>query len=405
MNPPEENNPNPPTLSAPTSAPEPSLVNGDSVPKTVISPTQSLPVEEQAELPVAAHMAGPPPAAKPLRHPNPDAAFAAPPALTPSPSPLPNTLPPELLHQPVAESQLVDGGSITKTVVAPTQPAPLMDMTENTDDVVDQPHLTSVAQPVSPPPPVTTPIAGSDQSGNFAVSPANSVPSALPPGNVPILTQSQILATVKPERDLKKFIKPAIQTGVGLVFIGIILAILVATNIIGLGKLKSITYDNAKGDTYKLKFYSKYSTKDISGSESPAGEDGLKMLVSKTSYADKYPITLIIQGAGLNSSSDTSYNGLKDCGSAKKAFEVEIKSLEQTVNVCSVEFGGLKDVMYIGVFKDENKAHVFWIMPDADFKSVQSDPKKAAELITKTSLKEYQDDLQEILSSIEPVKK
>lgn len=328
MNPQDQQNPNPLPANAPeapvSAAPTgPAVMNGSELPKTVIAPTQAPPQEAPADLPVAAHMEGPPPAQTTPPPSNPNAAFSS---------------------QPVA------------------------------------------------PAPTPTPAFG---------LPA---PQA---GATPVITQSDMMAAATPKRRLKK---PLIIGGGVFAAAVVAVAVLTFTGILSLpfigGNLKSVTYDNGLGNTYKLKFFADHDIKSANDTSSSDifSEDGQKALISKAGGSYKHGVALSIYSEEINDSDKEDINKLKDCNLSgySKAFEASNKHVGK-IAMCSIELFGddYKDLLYIGVFEHNGKAHGVIIASDVD-SSTSSNDDEAKKLAQDASLADHQNDLKKILASINP---
>lgn len=328
VNPTPENTPE-----TPVSPPQPEAtqaVSGSEVPKTVIEPTQAPPAasDPTADLPVAAHMEGPPPQTTPSGPANPDAAFATTPAAQPE--------------------------AVATPPVDPNQP-----------------------QPASP-----------------------------APAGTPVMSQSDVMAAAKPGR---KFKMPLLIGG------GVFAAAIVTVVALGLtgvlalpflgGNLKSVTYDNGDGNTYKVKFFKEHEVKSADGSSmSLAASGDQKFLESKPVGEDKYGIVLAIGSEEVTDADKGEVENFKSCTGEgyQKAFDVDTKKFGK-VNMCSISFFGdeYKDMVYIGVGEQNGKFHLISVASAVDSSSAGSmdDIKKLAE---EASIAKRQADIKKIIASIDP---
>lgn len=312
----------------PQTPPQPSVpptVSGAELPKTVIEPTQAPPAaaDPTADLPVAAHMEGPPPqTAAPSTPANPDAAFAAAPQTMATPP------------------------------VDPTQAA---------------------ANP------------------------------ALPPAS-PIMTQSDMLAATQPKRNRKK---PLIIGG-GVLAVALVAVVALAfMNVISVpfigGNLKTVTYDNGEGNTYKLKFL-KDHTIETDDNMAFSTSSSQKYLKSKPFGDNKYGLVVGVASEEVGSEDEQEVEQLKTCSGDGYgvALEVDTKKLGK-VTLCNITFLGddYKDLVYIGVFEHEGKFHAVAVAPDVDSSSVAT-AEEAKKLAEEASLKKYESEIKKIVASINP---
>jgi hypothetical protein len=187
------------------------------------------------------------------------------------------------------------------------------------------------------------------------------------------MSASQMGLSQPKDKFLDFNVKKLVIKGVmALVLIGIIFTGLVFANIFAGSEFNSISYDNANGENYNLKFYSKHSSKNT--------KSGTKQLVSKVSKDGKFPVNLSIAG-GKNGLSG--YDRLKDCASFSKVFDVQNNNLNQKISVCNAIDGNVsgqssKGTVYIAGFTHNDKVHIVTISQDyADIdKSSQSGAKE-----------------------------
>jgi hypothetical protein len=184
---------------------------------------------------------------------------------------------------------------------------------------------------------------------------------------------------------------------VGASILLVVLIALYATNIIGFGTFKSITYKNGRGDTYQLKFYSKYATESTTNKTT---DETMKTLVSKVSVDGKFPIFLMAYSEDGNN-----MRGYKDCSNFAKAFEVDNEIIDETIAVCHytdklVEGESFKDKLYIAAFYDNEKTHIILIGQDVTKLDNPKNQKEAKEELNKFGMETYREDIETILSSI-----
>lgn len=166
-------------------------------------------------------------------------------------------------------------------------------------------------------------------------------------------------------------------------------AVLSATNVIALTRFKTVDYTNAAGTQFKLKFYSKHSTKILAS--------GSKSLISEVSNDGKFPVTLSIV-----TRQQSSYAKVKGCSGSgfSKEFDVQNSYLNQTISVCSVSAGaGNPRGVYVAGVLYNNHTDIITI--SQDLSSLDLTSKTAAQqALLKFGLDVYQDDIKTILSSL-----
>lgn len=196
-----------------------------------------------------------------------------------------------------------------------------------------------------------------------------------------------------------------------------VIAALIYVNIIPLNKFKTVIYDNGKGNTYSLKFYSRYLIKNVNESTRTGTEPdtsnsispGLEELVSKVWVNGKYPLVLWLESNPSTNQNDKAF--IKDdCSlhNLKKAFEAHINYIERDVGVCSIAGdvegkGSSVDIIYLVTFHDTQKNHIAYFAQDADYKKILSSQSEAAKSLPKFDLSVYEDDVKTILSSVKPL--
>lgn len=176
---------------------------------------------------------------------------------------------------------------------------------------------------------------------------------------------------------------------VGLMVIGVILAVLVMTNIIALSEFKNTSYTNSAGTNFKLDFYTKHSSNQL--------KSGNTQLVSKISKDGKFPIAVSISTTDEMSG----YNRAKDCSNFTKVFEVQNSNLNQNISVCDFgKQGNLPaDSVYIAGFKHNDKAHIVTI--GQDYGSIDLSSQSGAQAsLAKFGMEPYRADIEKIVSSI-----
>lgn len=198
--------------------------------------------------------------------------------------------------------------------------------------------------------------------------------------------------------------KLAIKAAIALVVVGGVFTALVLTNIIPLSKFKTVNYDNGKGTSFSLKFYSKHTLKNVAQSSYLPSESSispeLQQLASKVSVNGKYPLVLWAQS---NESTAPSFSN-NDCtrNNLPKVFDARIDFINDDAAVCAVKAQD-KDLIYLVTFHHSNKGYLVYIAQDIDFQKATSSPEKAQDTLTKAGLADYQDDIKTILASLKPI--
>lgn len=180
-----------------------------------------------------------------------------------------------------------------------------------------------------------------------------------------------------------------------LLLAGGVFAGLVFANVVSIGRFKTISYDNNKGGNYSLKFYKKYSTKEM--------ESGTRQLVSKTSKDNKFPLVFMITKAP----SASVYDRLKNCTGFRKIFDAQNDNLGQKISVCDIVLDksrtkivkGTQNGVYIAGFTQDDISHIITI--SQDYSDIDLSNRDAAqEALTKFGLDAYEKDIKTIISSI-----
>lgn len=199
-----------------------------------------------------------------------------------------------------------------------------------------------------------------------------------------------------------------IKSVIGLVVVGVIITALFLTNIISFGKFKTVHYDNGKGASYSLKFYGRYSVKNVAPSSASSSGSSvspdLKELASRVSVNGKTPLTMWITTAeditestnrGSFANNDCSKNGMP------KAFDARVDYINTDVSVCVIKQQDV-ELIYIATFHDQSKGYLAYFSQDVDFSKLLSSPQAARDGLAKVGLQDYQDDIKTILASVKP---
>lgn len=297
--------------------------------------------------------------------------------MDPNQNPNPVAPPPEP-QNPAPEPPLAVAPELTPTPAPVPQP------------IASPPPTAPVVSPAQPPtqPQTQSPIDGAPQP---SATPATPTVQAQGP-----MTQADFLKLAKKQRAPKKFL--AIFGGLVL-----LVGIYFTLNTLGLlpwASFKTVEYVNGKGDTYSLKFYAKNTIEPV------ANNDKWKALVSKQGKGGKAPIRLEMYDIPAKSDS-TGFTNSQVCGGKTPIMTVHNKSANTDVKVCDLSetSSDLPSYIYFATFKNGNKATVMLIMNDLDFETGLKDPKSAKELVKKTGLDTYNDDIKTILASIKTVNK
>lgn len=247
--------------------------------------------------------------------------------------------------------------------------------------------------------------AGPSPAPTPAPAPAPAAPPAPNPGLPPVppvsngpVTQADFLALAKKKRRPKRIL--AIVLPILLVIA--VVATLHFTGVFPLTRFKTVTYNNGDNSTYKLTFYAKHKVEEASSSEKDIA-GAAQTLVSKTGKDGQAPIKVFIQDADAGEAS-SAFTGLSNCGTASPVVKVHNKAADTNVNICDI--GGesdMKDYLYMGLYKDEDRVVVVVIMSAGLNEEALSSPEKAKEMLKNAKLDVYKDDIATIVSSIEIV--
>jgi hypothetical protein len=273
------------------------------------------------------------------------------------------------------------------------------------EDTSDKPQEPQAAPLINPDPPASTTTA----------TPTDTTPPVQP---TPIVSASQMGWN---QNDKPRSKKPLVIIAICLVLLVGTLVALYFTNIIAFSRFKTITYDNGKGSSFRLKFYSKYSVQNVAQStaDTPKAEDNpinpnLKHLVSKVSVSDKLPLTLFITGGSdvsekankgqlAMANNDCTQNGMD------KAFDAHIDFINADVVVCKItqnlSLGNIERsvvIANIATFHNGDKGYIAYFSQDIDFAKNMSSPENARTGLAKVGLEDYQDDITTILASVKP---
>jgi hypothetical protein len=222
----------------------------------------------------------------------------------------------------------------------------------------------------------------------------------------PGFTQSDALTLDKKSRRKKRLLIG------GGIFAGLIVVLVVFMVVMGsLLGLKNITFDNGNGSKFSMKFYKKHHT----ASAQIQDKNTLK-LISDVSIDSKAPVSIFIDRGTTTVSAETWQNSSsRNCSGVEPAFVVHNSNVNQDINVCLVSGSDLKfippqqgkdDVQYIGAIYYKDYIYPLVIQQDLDLSGISGgriDPntqKAAQDILRKTGLQVYKDDLKEIVASI-----
>lgn len=247
-------------------------------------------------------------------------------------------------------------------------------------------------QAPAPSPPTSTPPTPSEPS-----TPSQSLGDRIYPTPVQHqapLTRDEAEKLSNQSDKKKRWLKRGLIGLVSAVVIGTIFYFLWMSGLLPFNQLKTITYENAKGQKYSLKFYARHTTKTT--------KTGTKQLVSEVSRNGKLPLTISISNNEISSS----FERFKDCKTSRKVLEVQNDSINDTISVCDFlrgEVSGQKasDNIYVAVFKHEGEMHTMTISQDLSKVNLSS-PAKAKESLERFGLTEYHGGIKIIVASIKP---
>jgi hypothetical protein len=195
-------------------------------------------------------------------------------------------------------------------------------------------------------------------------------------------------------QEKKNIQKRRLLIGGAVVVVLIILAV-IATFL--LSSTKTITYNNGKGDTFQLQFYSHYTIK-----AAPSGA-GTQELASKVSVNGLYPLVLTIFKGSHNQPSPA----IIDCSATglSSALQITNKSTNKTVNLCSEEQSqSNKPVLYVGIMQSGSTYYTLVFDEDVNYQQLlKGGPATAQAGLQKIDLSPYNSEITTIVSSIKPL--
>jgi hypothetical protein len=150
--------------------------------------------------------------------------------------------------------------------------------------------------------------------------------------------------------------------------------------------LQPTTFDNGKGDKFKLQFYGGYKVIH------PTGQSDANVLQAPDVKGTGVPLLLVLTHTKPN---------FNLCGSStyQAVYTVTMKSSGVNEKVCSLSVDG-KPLMYFMQF-GQNNGYLAQVMFDLDKNANTSDASKAEAVQQGADLSLYNDDLKVILSSIQ----
>jgi hypothetical protein len=179
----------------------------------------------------------------------------------------------------------------------------------------------------------------------------------------------------------------------------------ILTNVIPLQKFKTITYENEKGQQFKLKFYPKYTIGKISYSNKTSTDSkssNMQFLISKKGVDGKSPLAVSISEFNIDPSTKIS-TGNEECSSTIKKFSYYNAATATTANVCSISPQEGKNVFYLSTFHKDTKGYIIFVLQNLDWDMALSDNQNARKVLNSADLSVYDKDLETILSSIQPL--
>jgi hypothetical protein len=171
--------------------------------------------------------------------------------------------------------------------------------------------------------------------------------------------------------------------------------------------MKDVMYDNGLGGKYKMKFYAKHETKNISGDT--GGTEGEKLstlqgIFAKYGREGKAPLGMTISDTPVEADAAT-YQSLENCKELPVAMTVHNEYAGKDLKICVLRSDG-KDVMYLAVLKDGGTVHNVTFLQDVkvDSGTASSGNQKTDNLQKSIGLKVYRSDIKDIMSSLRPAK-
>ncbi len=304
---------------------------------------------------------------------------------------------------------LTPGASITpspQAEPAPTPPQPTAPEPAQ-PAAVSAPVPATPAMPATPPneppaPAPTAPIAPAAPVTPAPVQP-NQNPAQPPqtPGQITPLTQADFLAMAKKNKRPKRII-------LSIVIIAVLLGVGYFVYASGLlGGMKTVKYDNGKGKTFSLKFYSQNEIKPLKTSSPDDGSDSGKAITAKKGKDGKAPLSVYISSVKLGSSdiSATSQNTIDQnskCLGKSPVVKAQNAWANKEVYVCDLDDGSGLHYIYFSTFKNSDTLIYAMFTQDIDYNSIGDSPEKAKALLKTVGLEVYNDDIQQIVASIKP---
>ncbi|HSX47810.1 MAG TPA: hypothetical protein VLF63_03475 [Patescibacteria group bacterium] len=245
----------------------------------------------------------------------------------------------------------------------------------------------------------------STQSSNSVPSPTQTAPTPVTnsstiniyPEPTNLITRAQAENEAEKANKKKRLKRVLLFTPLILITIGAIVAALNFTSILPISKFKNITYDNGRGSSFQLKFYSRHSVKDAPGSKS-----GLQELVSKVSNQGFYPLTL-----NITKGTQKPRSNLLNCGypyASSETLKILNKPTGNEVNLCSIHNQGINaPILYLGILQSGSDYYALLFNQDANFKKILSSPQEARAGLQKIDISAYSSDIKTIVASVKPL--
>lgn len=272
-----------------------------------------------------------------------------------------------------------------------------------TAPVNDQPQAVPqpvTAQPQPTPVPPVQPTAVPTQSAPTPTQTVPNPPQPPMPSTQPGVTQPFNLRDVPDQKDRKKFVKKMLIPSLVLVVIAAGLLFAINAGLILPNRLKSVTYDNGKGDTFSLKFYAAHDIKKLN-EVLDIGED-YTALIGKKGKEGKAPLATMLYTSKTQSSEDSSsFDRFSGCGSSEPVATVRNDFADTDVSICSMSTNQDDDYMNMATFMKGSDVYIALFLQDIDYASIK-DKDSAKKMLEKIGLGPYKEDIKQIVASIKP---
>lgn len=272
----------------------------------------------------------------------------------------------------------------------------------------EQPAASIVPSPITPvidpapavpaqPGPAPVPVQPAPAAaGQTPIQPA--VPQA--PAPITPLTQADFLAMAKKHRRPKRMIFAVLAVCL-LIGAGFLLY---SSGL--LGGMKTVKYNNGRGQTFSLKFYSQYKIEPLKSNTGAEGVSGGKALIAKKGKDGKAPLSIYIFS--------TDAEKIANSPESKKAFENNSRCLGKTpvsktynawvgseVYICNYTTDSDYNYIHYTTFMNKDKLVFALIMQDLDYEGMTT-AKQAKTLLKSIGLEVYDQDIDQIVGSIKP---